>query len=191
MTGTENDITVVMIPVDRITVLNPRVRDRKKFLEIVDSIERVGLKQPIKVSRIDAPDAEAAYNLVYGQGRLEAFVALGQEDNSCDRDQPFGGRQPDPEPGRECGAPTLLSGGDASRDRTLSERGYSDTEIGLKIGYSFSYVGKIRRLLEAARNGCWLRLRPARCRSRSPWPSRLRMTSTFKRSCLRLGRHTV
>ena len=149
MTGTENDITVVMIPVERITVLTPRVRDRKKFLEIVDSIERVGLKQPIKVSRIDAPDAEAAYNLVYGQGRLEAFVALGQKtipaivtDLSEDDGlilslvENVARRHHSP-------VETLRAIG------KLSERGYSDTEIGRKIGYSFSYVGKIRRLLEA------------------------------------------
>ena len=79
MTGSENDFTIETIPVVRITVLNPRVRDKKKFLEIVDSIAKVGLKQPIKVSRVKGPDGEAAYNLVYGQGRLEAFIALGQK----------------------------------------------------------------------------------------------------------------
>ena len=149
MTGTENDITVVMIPVDRITVLNPRVRDRKKFLEIVDSIKRVGLKQPIKVSRIDAPDAEAAYNLIYGQGRLEAFVALGQKTipaivtNLSEDDSLILSLVENVARRHYSPVETLRAIG------TLSERGYSDTEIGRKIGYSSSYVGKIRRLLDA------------------------------------------
>ena len=52
MTGQDEGFTVEMVPVDRITVLNPRVRDKRKFHEIVESIANVGLKQPIKVSRV-------------------------------------------------------------------------------------------------------------------------------------------
>ena len=54
MTDTEDRVVIIVIeiiPIERITVLNPRLRDRKKFREIVDSIRKVGLKQPIKVSR--------------------------------------------------------------------------------------------------------------------------------------------
>ena len=149
MTGTENRITVVMIPVDRITVLNPRVRDRKKFLEIVDSIEKVGLKQPIKVSRINSPDGQGAYNLVYGQGRLEAFVALGQKKipaiitDLSEDDCLILSLVENVARRRHSPLETLRAIG------TLGERGYSDKEIGLKIGYTSDYVGKIRRLLEA------------------------------------------
>ena len=71
-------IEIETIPIERITVLNPRVRDAKKFAEIVDSIRKVGLKQPIKVSRTRGADGEAAYNLICGQGRMEAFQALQQ-----------------------------------------------------------------------------------------------------------------
>ena len=70
-----NDSEIRMIPVDSITVLNPRVRNKKIFNELVTSIAHLGLKKPITVSaRADG----SGYDLVCGQGRLEAFVALGQ-----------------------------------------------------------------------------------------------------------------
>ena len=47
MTGRGDGITVQFVRIDRIRILNPRERDKKKFLEIVDSIRKVGLKQPI------------------------------------------------------------------------------------------------------------------------------------------------
>ena len=149
MTGSENDFTIETIPVVRITVLNPRVRDKKKFLEIVDSIAKVGLKQPIKVSRVKGPDGEAAYNLVYGQGRLEAFIALGQKAIPAivvDVDE------------QDCLIMSLVENVARRRHRpmellreiaTLKERGYTDTQIGRKIGFSRNYVQRIRRLLEA------------------------------------------
>ncbi len=68
-----------LIPLQAIRVVNPRVRDRKKFDLIVRNIELVGLKRPITVTvRKDAPPGEPGYDLVCGQGRLEAFTALGQ-----------------------------------------------------------------------------------------------------------------
>ena len=51
MTREQETITVEMIPVDQITVINPRIRNRKIFRQIVDSISKVGLKKPITVSR--------------------------------------------------------------------------------------------------------------------------------------------
>ncbi len=66
---------VEMIPVDAITVLNPRARNKRIFQELVTSIANLGLKKPITVSR--RPDG-SGFDLVCGQGRLEAFQALGQ-----------------------------------------------------------------------------------------------------------------
>lgn len=70
---------VSMIPVKAVRVTNPRVRDPKRFERIVKNIEAVGLKRPITVTEA-ASDADGAptYELVCGQGRLEAFQALGQ-----------------------------------------------------------------------------------------------------------------
>lgn len=68
-----------LIPVQSIRVINPRVRDRKKFEQIMRNIELVGLKRPITVTvREGAKPDDPCYDLVCGQGRLEAFVALGQ-----------------------------------------------------------------------------------------------------------------
>jgi ParB family transcriptional regulator, chromosome partitioning protein len=65
---------VELIPIAEITVLNPRARNRRVFEELVTSIAHLGLKKPITVSR----RADGGYDLVCGQGRLEAFIALGQ-----------------------------------------------------------------------------------------------------------------
>lgn len=74
-------VRVRMVPVDRVRVVNPRARDRKKFEEIVDSIAKAGLKKPITVTMVKpADDGSETFSLVCGQGRLEAFMALGQKE---------------------------------------------------------------------------------------------------------------
>ncbi len=63
------------VPIDKITILNPRARNKKIFNELVTSIAHLGLKKPITVSaRADG----SGFDLVCGQGRLEAFIALEQ-----------------------------------------------------------------------------------------------------------------
>lgn len=72
---------VQMIPIDRIRILNPRHRDRKKFETIVRSIQVLGLKKPIQVSLRSKEEPEGpGYDLVCGQGRIEAFTALGYKE---------------------------------------------------------------------------------------------------------------
>ena len=150
MTGPDQGITIAMIPVDRIRVLNPRVRDRNKFLEIVHSIGKVGLKQPIKVSRARGPNGEETYDLVYGQGRLEAYVSLGQ------------GEVPAivTELSEEDSQLLSLVENVARRQRrpvemlqefaALRERGYTVTQVARKTGFSPKHVrGGVLRLLEA------------------------------------------
>ena len=66
------------IRIEKIRILNPRARNQRNFGEIVRSIAQVGLKRPITVSpRISEIDS-FEYDLVCGQGRIEAFVQLGQ-----------------------------------------------------------------------------------------------------------------
>jgi ParB family chromosome partitioning protein len=76
-----DDSRVRLIPVDRIRIVNPRVRDKKKFDQIVENISAIGLKRPITVT-VGQPGEDGAENfdLVCGQGRLEAFIALGQRE---------------------------------------------------------------------------------------------------------------
>lgn len=69
---------VQSIAIDRIRVLNPRYRDKVKFERVVQSIKNLGLKKPIKISRRNVKDGEEpGYDLVCGQGRIEACRALG------------------------------------------------------------------------------------------------------------------
>jgi ParB family transcriptional regulator, chromosome partitioning protein len=69
---------VKTIPIDQIRFLNPRFRNRRNFQEIVQSIANVGLKRPITVSPRKSDVDSASYDLVCGQGRIEAFIQLGQ-----------------------------------------------------------------------------------------------------------------
>lgn len=72
------DPVVRMIPVKQIHVLNPRDRSKKKFSQIVNNIARLGLKKPVTIAYAGGKGDETRYNLVCGQGRLEAYIALEQ-----------------------------------------------------------------------------------------------------------------
>jgi len=61
------------IPISAIKITNPRDRFEEPFIEMVRSIVRVGLKRPITVSD---RDGLGQYELVCGQGRIEAFAKL-------------------------------------------------------------------------------------------------------------------
>jgi ParB family chromosome partitioning protein len=74
----ERDTEVIEIPIDRISVLNPRSRGSQKFKQIVTNISRIGLKKPITVVRRGVKDGQPVYDLVCGQGRLEACKQLGE-----------------------------------------------------------------------------------------------------------------
>jgi ParB family chromosome partitioning protein len=66
----------VLVPIDRIKVLNPRDRDMVKFQSNIRSIKTVGVIKPIMVS--DRVFAKTGYyELVFGQGRYMAKKALG------------------------------------------------------------------------------------------------------------------
>lgn len=76
-----DETRVRLIPVDRVRVVNPRVRDKAKFQRMVENIEVVGLKRPITVTKgKPAEDGGEMFDLVCGQGRLEAFISLGQKE---------------------------------------------------------------------------------------------------------------
>ena len=136
---------VQMVPVDAITVLNPRARNRRVFHELVTSIAHLGLKKPITVSR---RGSEPDYDLVCGQGRLEAFIALGQSEipaiviEASQEDcyvmslvENLARRHPGSlELMREIGA--------------LKERGYNNAEIAAKTDFTADYIAAICYLLE-------------------------------------------
>jgi ParB family chromosome partitioning protein len=71
---------IEMIPVEQIHVLNPRSRNKRLHREIIDNIGTIGLKRPITVSRKAGVQGVSSYDLVCGQGRLEAFQSLGHKE---------------------------------------------------------------------------------------------------------------
>lgn len=142
------DPNVVRIPIDQITIMNPRERGKVKFKQIVTNISHVGLKKPITVVQRGTREGKPAYELVCGQGRLEACRQLG-----------------------DTTVPALIV--DASREElllmslaenlarrrltcvemlreigALKERGYSYAEIAQKTDLHVSYVKGIVRLLK-------------------------------------------
>lgn len=138
---------VELIPVDRITILNPRLRNRRVFQEIVASITQVGLKRPITVTQRDGRDGPE-YDLVCGQGRLEAFQQLGQQAIPAfviDADH------------QTCLVKSLIEYCARRQHRSIDlvhdiagmrGRGYSDMEIARKTGLSGEYVRGVARLLQ-------------------------------------------
>lgn len=69
---------VALIPIEDIHILNPRVRNQIIAEEIRQNIRSIGLKRPITVApRKDTKNGKK-YDLVCGQGRIEAFVAAGE-----------------------------------------------------------------------------------------------------------------
>jgi ParB family chromosome partitioning protein len=135
------------IPIERITVTNPRVRDRRVFRDIVENIARIGLKRPVTVTRRTESDGPS-YDLVCGQGRLEAFQALGQQE------VPALVVAADPE---DCLIASLVENCARRQHNALDllsdiggmkERGYSNGEIARRTGLSFDYVQGVARLLE-------------------------------------------
>jgi len=138
---------VEWIPLDKIVVVNPRVRNSKVFKEIIDNIAQVGLKRPITVTR----RMEAGgpfYDLVCGQGRLEAYQALGQ------KEVPALVVSADPE---DCLIASLVENCARRQHRAVDllqdigrmrQRGNSVGEIARKTGLTSEYVTGVANLLE-------------------------------------------
>jgi len=78
MTNNTENSKIVSIEIDKICILNPRVRNPKIFAEIVENIRKVGLKRPITVTPTRSAKSNIDYDLVCGQGRIEALQACGQ-----------------------------------------------------------------------------------------------------------------
>lgn len=70
--------SIQMIDIECINIMNPRVRNKKIFADITENITKVGLKRPVTVTRSRAKISGKDYDLVCGQGRVEAFMACGQ-----------------------------------------------------------------------------------------------------------------
>lgn len=69
----------LMIPVDKISVINPRVRDEEQFQMNVQSIDNNGMLMPIRVND-KFLEKTGLYELICGEGRLIAHQRLGKSE---------------------------------------------------------------------------------------------------------------
>lgn len=143
----ERPKAIEMIPIDQIAVVNPRVRGTIKFKQIVENIASLGLKKPITVTPRGSRDGSPQYDLVCGQGRLEAYRALGQSEVpafvvKASKDEAMLMSLAENLARRVRSAPELMAG-----IATLKDQGYTHGEIAAKTGLSTTYVQGILRLL--------------------------------------------
>ena len=73
------DRRYMMIPVEKIKVLNPRIRDEEQFQMNVQSIENNGMLMPIRVND-KFLEKTGFYELICGEGRLIAHQRLGKSE---------------------------------------------------------------------------------------------------------------
>ena len=137
------------IPIAQIHIANPRARSRGRWQMIVTNIREVGLKKPITLVRRSHPDGEGKlFELVCGQGRIEAFLALGETTipaivTEASREDQFLmslveniARRPP-------------SNRDILREvRSLGDRGHNVADVARKIGMERMYVSGILHFIE-------------------------------------------
>jgi ParB family chromosome partitioning protein len=71
------DRRYVMVPVEKIKVINPRIREEEQFRMNVQSIENIGMLMPIRVND-KFLEKTGFYELICGEGRLIAHQRLGR-----------------------------------------------------------------------------------------------------------------
>lgn len=139
---------VQLIPTEQIVVVNPRTRNKKIFREITENIGEIGLKRPITVA-LRAGLSGPRYELVCGQGRLEAYQSLGQQEI------PAFVIEADTE---ECLVMSLVENLARRQHRPiellhdiagLRARGYNDDDIAQKTGLTAGYVRDVIHLIES------------------------------------------
>lgn len=137
---------VQMIAIERITVVDPRVRSKRNAGEMVENIAQLGLKKPITVT-LRAGEGGPFYDLVCGQGRLEAYKALAQTE------VPALVVSADPE---DCLIASLVENCARRQHQALDLlydirgmqlRGFSSADIARKTGLSLEYVTGVARLI--------------------------------------------
>ena len=141
---------IEQIPIAEIRVANPRTRNKVKFQIIVASIGAVGLKKPITVSRRPIAEDGTQYDLVCGQGRMEAYLALGETTIpavviDATREEQFLMSLVENIARRAPSNLALLK-----ELKALLERGHKADEIARKVGLDVGYIRGVINLLENA-----------------------------------------
>jgi ParB family transcriptional regulator, chromosome partitioning protein len=143
-----NQEEIISIPISAIRISNPRSRNKLIFQGIISNISAVGLKRPVTVCRRVKDCDGTEYDLVCGQGRLEALIALGAKSipaiiTEASREQQLLmslveniARRPP-------------SNRDLMREiKALRSRGYKTAEVASKLGLDRAYINGIIRLLD-------------------------------------------
>lgn len=138
---------IKLIPIDKINILNPRVRNQKVFLEIATNMTQVGLKRPITVTPCRSGADGKDYDLICGQGRIEAFMACGQTEIhaiviDASEEQALIMSLVENLARRQHRAADLLQGVEI-----LQKQGYDAAQIAEKTGLSFEYVQGVLNLM--------------------------------------------
>jgi ParB family transcriptional regulator, chromosome partitioning protein len=133
------------IPISAITVVNSRSRNKQKFKTLVTSVDHLGLKRPITVN---VRNRKTNYELVCGEGRIEAFRALGRAEIPAilidvAADDSFLMGLVENLARRQPSAIEVFS--EVSR---LAKRGYKINEIAAKVDLSPSYVRAVCHLVK-------------------------------------------
>jgi ParB family chromosome partitioning protein len=138
--------TVQMVSIEKVRVINSRVRNEVKFKELTGNIGKVGLKRPITVSPRE--DGVEGYDLVCGQGRLEACLALGYaEVPAVVVDAPLQDRYL-MSLVENLARPPRTTLQLAREIQAQKERGVSVSAIAAKVGLSEKYVTDLARLIQ-------------------------------------------
>lgn len=145
---TEVAPNVQMIPIAQINILNPRTRNKATFQDILSNIANVGLKKPITLARREQPADGKLYDLACGEGRLEAYIALGQTEipaivTEATREDCFLMSLVENLARRPHSPLELMR-----EINNLKTRGHNTTEIAKKIDLAKSYVLGITHLLD-------------------------------------------
>lgn len=139
---------IVLISIEEIHILNPRVRNQIIFEEILQNIRSVGLKRPITVTPKKEVKNGKKYDLVCGQGRLEAFVAAGETEI------PAIVREVSEEDAHIMSLVENIARRNSNTlellqsIKYLKSRGYEDDAIAAKTNLGKDYIRDIIRLLE-------------------------------------------
>ena len=144
-----NEKLIENVSIAQIHIANPRARNRARWQMMVANIREVGLRKPITVVRRNATGQDGKlFDLVCGQGRIEALIALGETHIpailiDAPREDQFlmslveniARRRP--------------SNLDILREvRSLRDRGYGIGEIARKFGMERMYISGIVHLVE-------------------------------------------
>lgn len=137
---------IEMIAIEDINILNPRARNTRIFKTITENITKVGLKRPITVTK--SSSGEKSYDLVCGQGRIEAFEAHEQSHIpaiviEASEEEALIMSLVENLARRQHRSIDLLQGIEA-----LQQKGYKATKIAKKTGLSDKYIYAVLDLLK-------------------------------------------